>query len=625
MFNRIAPLIYPKTPVYPRRGPGCAAGSKPRFACNLLHHLAVVRDSSAIYWQSLLATGLLLILLLGTPFSAYGATDLQLNISGVDEALERNIRNYLELPDQNTDLELKKFSKAIPANANKALQAIGYYNADYQITRAGDTNNPVINVNVIMGQPVKIVEINILIDGDASEDPVYSQSIAKKPIVRNGIFTHAAYEATKNLLFDAAQDRGYFDFEFTKSTVQISRKANTAKIILEADTGIRYTFADVFIKSDYFSEEFLRRYVPFKQGDYFESKYLGQLTRQMQETGFFSSVKVIPLRGESYGKQVPIQIEAERKDKNYLGIGIGFATDTLWRTKLTWSKPLVNTKGHSFDSELGLSTIEQKLSFQYRIPRTTRPLSNYWSFEYGLQNINDDDTKSFLSTLNFQRIRQTGNDWRESLFLRWERETYTVGGVKDRTDLLLPGISYNKNKSTGLPFPTAGYSTNFQFMYGSRQLLSTIDFYKSILNYKTLKSFGKRHTFILTLQYGAISTNDFTRVPASQRFYAGGDRSIRGFKYRGVGPTNPDGEVVGGRYLEVTSLEYTYRFKPRWAAAVFVDAGRAFNNFDEAYSVGAGAGIRWFSPVGPFRVDIASDISETSPGYTLHLSLGPDL
>jgi len=548
-----------------------------------------------------------------------------LTIEGVDDTLERNIRNYLGQPDSSSEQDIARFIREVPARANKALHAVGYYQASYKTTQSGNGAATSLSIIVDKGAPVRITSLTIDIEGEAKDDDVYQTILTRVPLKPNEIFTHGDYESTKNLLFDAAQDRGYFDFRFTANTVKISRKNNSAEITLIADTGFRFTFADVFFESDYFTEEFLRRYVPFEAGDPYESRILGQLTKQMQETGFFSSVRVVPLRGETYGKQVPIRIEAERKDKNYLGIGIGFATDTLWRTKLTWSKPLVNKSGHSFDSELGLSKIEQKLSFQYRIPRTDQPLSNYWSFEYGLQNLNDDDTESFLSTLNLQRVRKTRNDWRESLFLRWEREQYTIGGVEDETDLVLPGISYNKSRSTGLPFPTAGYSANFQFMYGSRQLLSTIDFYKTVFNYKTLKTFSKNHTFILALQYGAINTNDFTRVPASQRFYAGGDRSIRGFKYRGIGPTNPEGEIVGGRYLEVTSLEYTFRFRPKWAAALFVDGGRAFNNSRERYRVGAGLGIRWFSPVGPFRIDIASDISEDDPGYTLHLSLGPDL
>jgi len=128
------------------------------------------------------------------------------------------------------------------------------------------------------------------------------------------------------------------------------------------------------------------------------------------------------------------------------------------------------------------------------------------------------------------------------------------------------------------------------------------------------------------LQYGAIHSNDYDRVPTSQRFFAGGDRSIRGFQFRDLSPRNSDDEAVGGRFLEVLSLEYNYRFLDRWSGALFADAGRAFNSFSAPYSVGVGAGIRWQSPVGPFRIDIATPVSEDNrDGVRVHISLGPDL
>jgi len=553
------------------------------------------------------------------------AGGVEITVTGVDEATQRNILTYVSKPAEDTAAALVAFKRSIDQNANKAMQAIGYYNARYDIKQSGDATAPAITIAVSPGEPVRVSKLIIQVNGDARMDGGYMPVIGRIPVRLNAVFTHTDYEGSKNILFDAAQDRGYFDFTFSTSSVRISRRRNTAEITLIAESGFRYTFADVTFDSEYFDDAFLRRYIPFDVGDYYESSILARVTQQMQNTGFFRKVRVIPKYGAAYGKQVPIFIEVRRREKNYMGVGLGFATDTRWRTKLTWNKPLVNKDGHSFDSEVGISQPEQNLSMQYRIPRSKDPLDNYWSAEYGLRSSDVEDVKSTLSTLNFQHSRKTGNDWRESLFIRWERENFTIGGVEDTLDLVLPGISYSKSKRYGSPFATDGYSTNVRFIFGSRQFLSDIDIIKSVFSYKWLKSTSKKDTFILSLQYGAIESNDFRRIPASQRFFAGGDRTIRGFDYKSVSPKNPAGEAVGGRYLEVTSLEYNYRFLPRWSAAVFVDAGRAFNNFDQPYSVGAGIGFRWLSPVGPFRVDIASDISEDKPGFRLHLSLGPDL
>lgn len=550
---------------------------------------------------------------------------LEIKVTGVGDSLARNILISLGQPRNDSPRELKKFIAEIPERANKALQAIGYYNAAFDIRDVGTTDNQSLEVSVIPGQAVTITKLEIQIQNEARLDAGFMPVIGKIPIRGNAVFNHADYEGTKSTLINAALDRGYFDFEFTKSQVRISRNKSTAEVTLIADSGVRYRFAEVEIKSDYFTADFLKRYIPFQAGDPYEARLLAALTQQMQNTGYFETVKVVPRRGLVFGKTVPVALEVFRKDKNFIGIGIGYESDTRGRVKLNWSKPLINTKGHSFDSELGLSRSEQNLSFQYRVPRSRDPLNNYWSLEYGVQNRPEDDTPSLLSTFNVQRIKETTSGWRESLFVRWERERFEISGDETVSDLVLPGVSYSKNRSVGSPFPTRGYSASAQFTYGSRDFLSDIDLYKGVFNYKWLRTFAEYNTLIFSLQYGAIKSNDFNRVPATQRFFAGGDRSIRGFNYRSLSPTDEDGFAIGGRYLEVYSAEYNYRFLPRWAAALFVDSGRAFDEKDARYHVGAGAGIRWMSPVGPFRVDLAFDISEDNPDLTFHLSLGPDL
>ena len=546
---------------------------------------------------------------------------IDIRLVGVSKDLRPTMRATIEQPDDDSEKGIKDFLEQIPKRVQQTMQSVGYYNATVDVKREDE----LVTVTVDAGKPVRIKLVVPIVKGMAREDGGYMPVLGQMPLKRNAIFTHADYEKTKDILFDRAQDRGYFDFEYIKTEVRISRRENTAEIHLEVDSGERYTFATVEFDSDYFSDEVLQTYVPFEYGDDYESSKLALLTQQMQNTGFFSTVRVVPLRGELYGKQVPIQIEVRKKEKNQVGVGLGFATDTEGRGRVTWTKPLVNKAGHSFDAAVGVSAINQEMSFAYRIPLSTDPLSNYWSLEAGLQNTEVEEQVSFLSTVNMQRVRRTPRNWTESFFLRWERERFELPGQRDQTDLVYPGFSYAKNKSKGFPFPTEGYSVFASFFLGSRQTFSDILLYKSVVNLKYLKSVSKNDTFILSAQYGAINSSDFERVPTSQRFFVGGDRTIRGFPFRTLSPLNEDGEAVGGRYLEVSSIEYNRKIKKTWALALFVDAGRAFDSSRAEYSVGVGFGVRWFSPVGPFRMDFAFGISDEDTPFQLHLSLGPDL
>ncbi len=559
------------------------------------------------------------LLILVMPVQPVAAFDIKL--VGVPKDLREVVLATIEQPDSDDQESIAEFISDVPELVRTAMQSEGYYNSKVAIEPQTDS----LTVTVQTGPPVKISQLIVIIEGDARIDGEFMPVIGQIPLRRNKIFRHDDYEKAKDILFDRGQDRGYFDMEFKKSQVRISRKKNTAEVHIQVDSDDRYTFATVEFKSDYFSDEFLRNYVPFEYGDPYESASLAELTRDMQNTGFFGTVKVIPIRGDLFGQQVPIRVEVERRTKNLVGVGVGFATDTSYRGKLTWNKPLVNKRGHSFDAELGVSTINQNLSFQYRVPRNNNPLYNFWSFETGILNEEVEEQRSFLSTVNIQRIRRTKRDWTESLFIRWERERYELGDQRDRINLLLPGFSYAKNRSTGFPFPVKGYSVLATFFGGLEGLGSDINFHKSVVNFKYLKSISKRDTFIVSAQYGAISASEFSRVPTSQRFFVGGDRTIRGFPFRTLSPVNDENEAIGGRYQEVVGIEYNRRFKDKFAFALFTDAGRAFNNFDAAYQVGAGFGLRWYSPVGPFRIDFAFGVSEDDPPFELHLSLGPEL
>ena len=123
-----------------------------------------------------------------------------------------------------------------------------------------------------------------------------------------------------------------------------------------------------------------------------------------------------------------------------------------------------------------------------------------------------------------------------------------------------------------------------------------------------------------------LATNRFEDVPPSLRFFAGGDQSVRGYGYETLSPENDNGVPVGGRYVMVGSAEYQYEFVDNWRAAVFVDHGNAVNDLFDPLATGAGVGIRWVSPVGPLRLDVAKGLDpEFGGGWRIHFSMGPEL
>jgi translocation and assembly module TamA len=122
-----------------------------------------------------------------------------------------------------------------------------------------------------------------------------------------------------------------------------------------------------------------------------------------------------------------------------------------------------------------------------------------------------------------------------------------------------------------------------------------------------------------------MSVEDFGKLPTTERFFAGGDQSVRGYDYQSLAPEDASGDVIGGQYLTVGSIELDYLVVGNFGAAVFVDSGNAADDFLPSLKTGAGIGFRWRSPVGMLRIDVAHPFDDGNGGFRLHISIGPSL
>ena len=147
-----------------------------------------------------------------------------------------------------------------------------------------------------------------------------------------------------------------------------------------------------------------------------------------------------------------------------------------------------------------------------------------------------------------------------------------------------------------------------------------------MLGAKWLKVWHDYHELQVRGEAGAISQSDVEKVPASRRFFTGGDQTVRGFSYLALAPRDDNGEAIGGRFMNVASVEYRYRLRDDWHLATFVDTGRAYTDQGDAFHTAVGFGVHWQTVVGPIRFDIARPISD--PDYKavhLHVTMGPSL
>ena len=568
----------------------------------------------------LLATLLLSALWCGSSIAA-----VSVDIDGVSDDIRDNVALYIGEPVNDNPLNVDAFMRELPDEVKASLQALGYYHSDVEISLDKDGDDQTIRIDIDRGRPVRVGAMNVILRGDAQGDDAFAKAVRQLPLKQGDVLNHGLYKQSKSRLFDLAQDRGYFDAAYEVSEVRVRRETRSAEVKLIFDSGPRYRLGKVRFDTNLFDDRFLQRWVPFEEGDYYVANDIADFTQQLQGSGYFDRVRVRTRRESAEGVVVPVDVQLTATPDNEVAVGVGFATDTGPRTKLTWRRPHHNSAGHSVEMSTGISEVRQEFAAQYKIPRQANPLTNYFLIDTGALNEDTEDTRSQLRTLNFQRVRRTSNQWQESVFVRWEHEKFEAADESDTINLILPGVSYSRTLSQGGANPTRGSHIAVQFLGGNTRLFSDINLFKSTVQFKWLRTLIPKHKVIASLAYGAISTDSFSRVPTSHRFYVGGDRSIRGFRYRSLSPEDDEGNLLGGRFMETGSVEYDYNFFGRWSVAAFVDAGRAFDHFDAAYQVGTGGGIRWQSPVGPIRLDVAFGVSEDDVPVRFHLSVGPDL
>lgn len=347
-------------------------------------------------------------------------------------------------------------------------------------------------------------------------------------------------------------------------------------------------------------------------------------------------------------KKTPVIVTLNADRLNNIETGIGYGTDTEFRIRTQYRRAIVNSYGHSFDANLELSKIRQSLDTRYSIPYND-PINDYINILSGYEREQLDDVGPNVSLetesaiIGAERvIKNPLGGWQNTFGVRYRLDRLSQEGDINSDDIpdafKVPGsdkeqesllLSYELSKATSNNSvnPTRGFKQSYKIDLGSDALLSDANMAILSSGWDFIYSLGENdnHQFVGRADLNYIFTNDFEKVPYNLRFFAGGDQTIRGFDYKSLSPEEY-GYKVGGQALAVGSIEYNYQFKEGWRAAVFTDFGNAYDkNFDNGTAYSVGVGVRWRSPIGPIRLDIASGISDENHPIRLHFFIGSPL
>ena len=559
------------------------------------------------------------------------AATVRLQVTGLTGELQKNVRARLSTISSEEVTSDGRFRARVSEAVKEGLKALGYYEPDIEFELqpppAGG-KRPVLLTKVDPGQPVKLAGETVIIRGEARTDEDYQTLVRNGKSKIGGVLNHGDYDSFKSSLSNLALRKGYFDGDYRKSQLGVSVERREAFWDIDYDSGQRYRFGDVSFEGSQIREEYLQNLVPFKKGDYYSSRDLAELNRRLSSTGWFNSVVVAPQFDQARkSKILPLHGVVSPRTENTIETGVGYSTDVGPRVKATWKRPWVNSYGHSFTTSANISAPEQQLDFSYKIPLLKNPVEQYYLLQGGLKRTDLNDTKADSTTLAASRYWESSTGWQRAINLHWSLDHFTQGNVTNTTMLIYPGVSINRTRSRGGLMPTWGDSQRYSLDVSDTTWASDIDFAVVQAQNVWIRTLADKHRFVLRGNLGWIETNDFDRVPPDLRFFAGGDRSIRGYKYKGISPRDDDGKLTGASKLATGSVEYQYNVTGKWWGAVFVDSGEAVNDIKQSnFKTGAGFGVRWQSPVGPIKLDIARPIGDSEDrDIQFYIGLGPEL
>ncbi len=348
-------------------------------------------------------------------------------------------------------------------------------------------------------------------------------------------------------------------------------------------------------------------------------------------------------------KRVPLYVFVYADKPRDAQVGLGYGTDTGVRATAKIDYNLINRKGYQAGAETEVSRIAKNVTVYGSRP-WKHPLNDKLdarlTYEEKVIDQGEGNFDLSTNTLEAALARNIRRDkgWNRSYSVRYrldELETgvaveeldnlpvgFTSSNSSPKQQALLFGYGVSKTNVDSVTNPTQGVRQYYSIEAGADSLASDTDMAIARAGVSGIYSFGsdKKHQVLGSLNTGYIWADDFDDVPYNLRFFAGGDQSLRGYDYESLSPLNDKGYLAGGQILAVGSGEYNYEFKPGFRGAFFTDVGNAYDkDFKTETKVGVGVGIRWASPVGVVRVDVAAGVTEESIPIRLHFFIGSPL
>lgn len=580
------------------------------------------------------------LLLAAACLPAHAAQVRNVEVRGLDEAMTANVLSGLSLYDalgrELSEHRLRYLLDEAEPEVREALEPFGYYNPSITVAHEGEA----VVITVAPGEPVRVRSQHVEVRGPGGEDRRVRRGVEEFEPQVGDVLDHVVYEASKARIGAQLAAMGYFDAEMPVHRVEVTRAERAADIDVQWTSGERYRFGEAGfeqVPSPVVYNSLLHKLVKWDPGDPYRQSQVERLRDSLFRLDYFSNIDIEP-QPDAATHTVPVAVTLTPAKRSIYTAGLSYGTATGGAVRLGVERRYLNMRGHKALGELDYGQRRKVLTLQYRMPAFA--WLNGW---YGFTAQAVDEQSDYLDSRRVELVAsRSGEVTRQltaivSMHALRERWAYFEEDDGDPdtplayrfASFFYPSLRAEYFGVDNRLAPRRGFTASGMLRGGVKTAgISEADFLQAWGKATWYRGLDPRSRLIVRAEAGRTFIEAPTGALApSLRFFAGGEGSIRGYGWHEVGPRiGPEGRElsVGARHVVTGSVEYERYFSERWGGAVFVDSGSAYNDSPD-WRTGVGIGVRWKSPIGPVRVDIARGLDDPDSSFQIYFGLGAEL
>jgi translocation and assembly module TamA len=560
----------------------------------------------------------------------------QVAIEGVEDEALRELLNEVSETRRLIDrpppslTRLRRRAEDDRARLQRALRSEGYYDATIEIRIEADAEP--VNVVFAVDPGPRYQLRDVAIEDTPPEADLPLPSLEELGIAPGTPALAQTILDAESTLVERARARGYALAEAGERRAVVDHDADAMDLTLRLNPGPLVRFGDIEVTGlEEVERDFVERRLPWQPGGLITTERLAEGQRALRESELFSTIRTRLGQTPDAAGRLPVTVIVTERQHRSFEVGVRYRTDEGPGGNLAWEHRNFFGRGERVRAELDVSAIAGFLTGSFRKPDVwIRDLALLSSLELAFENPDAYESRSATTRVGLERRIREGMTLTGGLAFRAEQVEEANSGRQDEFGLVSLPVLFNWDRSDDRLDPTRGGRLWLQNEPFVDTFGNDLVFNKSRLEYAHYLQVLDEPRVVLAGRsaIGTLFGAARADVPANLRFYAGGGGSVRGFAFQEAGELDQENDPIGGRSLFEASGEVRVRVTETIGLVAFVDAGAAFTSrfpdFHDELRIGAGPGIRYFSPLGPLRVDVGFPVNrrDSDDAYQLYVSIG---